>query len=57
MKELFIHLLINLAKCGKMTSANFYNDDWSNIKIDTDECEYEISIFRKPKNEGENKDA
>lgn len=53
MKDLFIHLLINLAKCGKMTSANFYNDDWSNIKIETEESEYEISIFRKVKEKKE----
>ena len=57
MKDLFISLLLNIAKFGKVTSANFYNEDWSNLKMDTDDCEYEISIFRKPKNEGENKDA
>jgi hypothetical protein len=53
MKDLFICLLINIAKFGKMTSANFYNEDWSNLKIDTGDCEYEISIFRKAKEEKE----
>ena len=54
MKDLFIFLLINVAKFSKLTTANFYNDDWSSLKIGTDECEYEISIFRKAKEE--NKD-
>ena len=49
MKDLFICLFLNIAKFGKVTSANFYNDDLSNIRIDTEDCEYEISIFRKAK--------
>lgn len=53
MKDLFLCLLINIAKFGKVTSANFYNDDWSNIKIDSEDCEYEISIFRKVKEKNE----
>ena len=49
MKDLFICLLLNVAKFGKVTSANFHNEDWSNIKIETEDSEYEISIFRKKK--------
>jgi hypothetical protein len=54
MKDLFICLLLNIAKFGKVTSANFYGDDLSTIKIETKNSEYEISIFRKAKEE--NKD-
>lgn len=57
MKDLFLCLLLNITKFGKMASANFYNEDWSNIKIDAGDCEYEISIFRKSKSKGENIDA
>lgn len=49
MKDLFLCLLLNITKFGKLASANYYNEDFSNLKIETEDCEYEISIFRKEK--------
>lgn len=53
MKDLFLCLLLNITKFGKLASANYYNEDFSNLKIETEDCEYEISIFKKDKVKGE----
>ena len=48
MKDLFMCLLLNLVKYGKLTEANMYEGGhFSNIKIKTDSGTYSISISKE----------
>lgn len=47
MKDMFLCLLLNLGKFGNINQANFYNKDFSEVKLENDEGEYTISIMRR----------
>ena len=57
MKDLFLCLLVNMTKFGKLKSANFYGEQFSNLTIENEHGEYMLSISRHEKKEEENKDA
>ena len=46
MKDLFTWLLVNLADCGEITSASMFNKTYSNIKVVTENGEYNINIVK-----------
>lgn len=48
MKDLFMCLLLNLTKFGKLTEANMYRGgNYSNIKIEIDGVSYTVSISKE----------
>lgn len=48
MKDLFMCLLLNLTKYGKLTEANMYRGgEWSNIKVEIDGVNYTVSISKE----------
>lgn len=57
MKDLFMCLLLNLTKHGKLVEANCYKSgDFSVIAIETEDGIYTVSIT-KEKKDGGNEDA
>ena len=57
MKDMFLCLLLNLGKFGKVTKAHFYGEDFSETKLETEDSEYTISIMRKDKNSEDKENA
>lgn len=57
MKDLFMCLLINITKFGKLTGANLFNDDYSSMTLENEHGEYTISVTRRDKKEEETEDA
>ncbi len=47
MKDMFLCLLLNLGKFGDIKRADFYNKDFSEVKLDNENGEYTISIMRR----------
>ena len=55
MMDLFMCLLLNLVRYGKVTEANMYKDGtFSNVTLQTDNGTYRVSIS-KEKEQGDNK--
>lgn len=53
MKDLFLCLLLNITKFGKLESAMF-DEGFTKITLDSEDCEYDISVFKRVKTEEEN---
>lgn len=48
MMDLFMCLLLNLVRHGKITEANMYEDGtYSNVTVKTDNGTYKISILKE----------
>ena len=58
MKDLFMCLLLNLTKHGKLVSADMYRSGvFSNIEIESEDAVYTVTITKEPKkDEVENED-
>jgi hypothetical protein len=51
MKDLFMCLLLNLTKHGKLTEANMYRDGiYSSITVEGEDATYTVTIRREEKN-------
>lgn len=57
MKDLFMFLLVNLKSFGALKTVNMYDSTLANIKFESEDSEYEITIQRKDKVQEEEKDA
>lgn len=55
MKRLFLFLLNNIKQFGDLTSAIMYDGTFSQIKFESPNSEFEISIHRKDKAKEEKK--
>ena len=55
MKDLFICLLLNICKFGRLKSADMYNDNFSTLDIVTEDGKYSISIRKEETVEEEGK--
>ena len=57
MKDMFLCLLLNMGKFGKVTKAHFYGEDFSETRLETEDSEYTITIMRKDKNSEDKENA
>lgn len=55
MKDLFMCLLLDVERFGKLTEANMYEGGYfSNMKVQTESGKYSISITKEKEGEKEN---